>query len=295
MFKLQGVVPPMITPFNKEGDLDLESLEKLLVFLKDNVDGVYICGSYGSGPMMSVEERKKVAEMSVKVLDGKIKIVAHTGTACTRDTVELTKHAEAIGCDAAAAVGPYYFHHNDDALIEFYSAMVKAVKPDFPVYVYHNPQFSGYEISLKTMKALKGLGVHGVKDATFNILTFATYMRELADEQFDIVLGTEAMWLAACTLGAEAYIPGLANAFPEICNKMWREGMDGDFDLCRQTQFEVNKLRDVMYLARSTQLAVYAMLEIRGVIRAYPRSPFIPATEEEKTAIKNSLNQLGLI
>jgi dihydrodipicolinate synthase/N-acetylneuraminate lyase len=295
MFKLKGVVPPMITPFNKEGNLDIENLEELLLFLKKNVDGVYICGSYGSGPMMNVEERKKVAETAVRVLDGKIAIVAHTGTTNTRDTVELTRHAEAIGCDAAAAVGPYYFHHKEDAVLEFYSSMIKAVSPDFPIYVYHNPQFSGYEISLKTMKKLKNLGVHGIKDATFNILTFATYMRELADHNFDVALGTESLWLAARALGAEAYIPGLGNAFPEICKKMWEEGMNNDIETCRKTQFRVNEMRDIMYLARSTQLAVYAMLEIRNIIEAYPRSPFVPATEKEKAEIKKSLHELGLI
>ena len=97
MFKLKGVIPPMITPFTKEGDVDIGSLRELVAFLKDRVNGLYICGSYGSGPLMSVEERKLTAEVIVKVVGGKIPIVAHTGTTNTRDTVELTKHAEKIG------------------------------------------------------------------------------------------------------------------------------------------------------------------------------------------------------
>jgi len=295
MFKLRGVVPPMITPFDKEGNIDIENLEKLVTFLKDRVDGLYICGSYGSGPMMSVGERKKVTEITVKIVNSKIPIVAHTGTTNTRDTVELTKHAEKVGCAAAAAVGPYYFHHNEDSLLEFYGSMLKSVSSDFPIYVYHNPKFSGYEISLSTMKKLKKIGIHGIKDATFNILTFATYMRELADDNFDIALGTEAMWLSARALGAEAYIPGLGNALPEICQKMYKEGINNDFEACRKTQFVVNELRDIMYLAKSTQLAIYAMLEIRGIIKAYPRSPFVPAEENEKEEIKKRLIELGVI
>jgi dihydrodipicolinate synthase/N-acetylneuraminate lyase len=120
-------------------------------------------------------------------------------------------------------------------------------------------------------------------------------MRELREDGFDVVLGTESMWLSACALGAEAYIPGLGNAFPEICGEMWQQGMKNDIKACRQTQFEVNKLRDVMYLARSTQLAVYAMLEIRGVLRAYPRSPFVPATDAEKEKICKALEGLGVL
>jgi dihydrodipicolinate synthase/N-acetylneuraminate lyase len=173
--------------------------------------------------------------------------------------------------------------------------MVSAVSPEFPIYVYHNPAFSGYEISLDTMKKLKEKGVHGIKDATFNILTFATYMRELSGGGFDIALGTEALWLSACGLGAEAYIPGLGNAFPEICGRLYEEGMRNDTEKCRKTQFEVNKIRDIMYIARSTQLSIYAMLDIRGVMKAYPRSPFVPATQKEVTGIRNALQDLGMI
>ena len=295
MFKLQGVVPPMITPFDQQGELDVAKLEQLVDFLSERVNGLFICGSYGSGPLMNVEERKKVAEVCVKVSDGRVKVIAHTGTTNTRDTVELTRHAEEVGCDGAAAVGPYYYHHGKDGILAFYKGMLEAVSSGFPVYLYHNPTFSGYETPLEVLKRLKDLGLHGIKDATFNIRTFATYMRELAPDGFDVVLGTEAMWTAARSLGAEAYIPGLGNAFPEICGQMWQEGMADDFEACRKTQFVVNELREVMYLARSTQLAVYAMLEIRGVMQAYPRSPFIAATEEEKANILSALDKLGVL
>jgi dihydrodipicolinate synthase/N-acetylneuraminate lyase len=295
MFKLKGVVPPMITPFDEEGNLDINNLKILVNFLKENVDGLFICGSYGSGPLMSVEERKKVAEITFEVVNGKIPIIVHTGTTNTRDTVILTKHAKEIGCQAAAAVSPYYFHHNEDSVLEFYGAMLKSVSSDYPIYLYHNPKFSGYEISLNTMKKLKKMGIHGIKDATFNILTFASYMRELSDNNFDIALGTEAMWVSARALGASAFIPGLGNAFPEICQKMYQEGINNDFEACRKTQFKVNQLRDIMYLAKSTQLAVYAMLEIRNIIKVYPRSPFVPAVEKEKEEIKKHLAEMGVI
>ena len=120
-------------------------------------------------------------------------------------------------------------------------------------------------------------------------------MRQLADDNFDIALGTEAMWLAARSLGGESFIPGLGNALPEICQKMYQEGMKNDFESCRKTQFIVNELRDIMYLAKSTQLAVYAMLEIRGIVKTYPRSPFVPASVDEKEAIKERLSELGEI
>lgn len=295
MFKLLGVVPPMLTPFDAQGDLDLPALEVLVDFLSQHVHGLFICGSYGSGPMMSLEERKLVAETTLRVTKGRTKVVVHTGTTNTRDTLELSRHARDIGCHAVAAVGPYYFNHNEDDLLYFYSSVVQGVGPDFPVYVYNNPKFQGYEIGLPTIKKLKDVGVKGVKDATFNIITHATYMREVACDSFDVALGTEAMWLSARALGCEAFIPGLGNAFPELCVKMWQEGMANDYESCRQTQFLVNQLRSLMYLAGSTQQAVYCMTSLRGIIHAYPRAPFLPISEKETAALRSALEQTGVL
>ncbi len=293
MFKMKGVVPPMLTPFKENGDLDIDGLKTLVGFLKEEVDGLFITGSYGAGPMMSLDERKKVTEVTMETANGKVPVIPMVGTTNNRDSVDLSKHAAANGASAVAAVGPFYFTHKEDDLLDFYKALIDAV--DIPVYLYNNPGFQGYEIGLGTIQKLKALGLAGVKDATFDILLHATYLRVLKDDTFDVALGTEAMFASACILGCEAFIPGLANAFPEINRQMFKEGMDGDMKACRETQFKINKLRDVMYLARSTQLAVYAMLEIRGILKAYPRRPFVPASETEINAIKEQLTAMQMI
>lgn len=294
MYKMNGCIPPMITPFKEDGELDVKSLETLVEFLSENVHGVFINGSYGCGALMSLEERKQVAEITKRVSNERIQVVVQVGTTANGETVELTEHAREIGADAVAAVAPYYFTHNENSILYFYEDMVKAAK-DMPVYVYNNPKFQGYPMSLGTIKKLRDIGVHGIKDATFDIMTHANYHRVLGAEGFDVVLGTEAMWLSACVLGTKAFIPGLANAFPEINVKMFNEGINGDYDACRETQFMVNKCRDIMYLAKSTQLAIYAMLEVRGIIKAYPRAPFIAAGEKEKIAIREELKKLELL
>jgi dihydrodipicolinate synthase/N-acetylneuraminate lyase len=289
VFKMKGVVPPMVTPFTENGEVDYSGLATLVEFLRERVDGLFITGSYGAGALMSTEERKRVAEITVKAVDDMIPVIVMVGSTNTRASVELTRHAKSIGAQAVAAIGPYYFSHNDDSICQFFSDLIRAGNNELPIYVYNNPKFQGYPMSLDLLKRLKNAGVYGVKDATFDILVHSTYNRVLKDDDFDVVLGTEAMWLPACALGTEAFIPGLGNAFPEICKTMYLQGMAGDYGKCRETQFEVNRLREIMYLASSTQLAIYAMLEIRGIIRAYPRAPFIPATADEKRAIKQSL------
>lgn len=295
MFKMKGVIPPVITPFYENGEVDYDGMKSLTAYLKNEVDGMFITGSYGSAPLLSMEERKRVVEVTIKEAGGKIPVVVHVGTADSKSAAELARHAKEHGAAAVSAVGPFYYKHNADSVCDFYAKILEATGGDFPVYVYNNPGFQGYLMELPLLKRLKALGVHGIKDATFDIMAHASYMRTLKDENFDIALGTEAMWLPACVLGCEAYIPGLGNALPEICRQMYNEGMARDYDKLRETQFKVNEIRDIMYLAKSTQMAIYAMLEICGILKAFPRSPFLPATQDEKTAIKNRLTQLGML
>ena len=296
MYQMYGVVPPMVTPFQENGEVDYDALRTLVTFLKEHVDGLFINGSYGGGVLMTEEERRQVAEVTVKTAEGKIPVTVHVGTADSLSAARLVDHAAGCGATAVAAVGPYYFKHSKEEILRYFEALVKAAQGRVPVYVYNNPQFQGYPMELDVIRDLKEkVGVSGVKDATFDIQNMAKYMRLLKSDTFDVALGTEAMWLSACVLGCKAFIPGIANAFPEICKKMFQEGMAGDFEACRKTQFEVNEMREIMYLARSTQLAIYAMLDIRGIVTCYPRAPFIPATEEEKAHIRSRLNQLGLL
>ena len=293
MFKMKGVIPPMVTPFKEDGSLDVDGLKVLVSYLRNEVDGLFVTGSYGSGPMMNVEERKQVVETTLSITQGKIPVIPMVGSTNNRESVELAKHAESLGCEAVAAVGPFYFTHQEDALLDFYGHLIESV--NIPVYLYNNPKFQGYPIEISTIKKLKDMGLAGIKDATFDIMTYATYQRKLSDEKFDIALGTEAMFAAARVLGCEAFIPGVGNAFPEICQQMYKEGMEGDMTACVKTQYKINQLREVMYLARSTQLAVYAMMEIRGILIAFPRRPFVPATKEEKEAIRSELINMGLL
>lgn len=296
MYQMYGVVPPMVTPFQENGEVDYDALRTLVTFLKEHVDGLFINGSYGGGVLMTEEERRQVAEVTVKTAEGKIPVTVHVGTADSLSAARLVDHAAGCGATAVAAVGPYYFKHSKEEILHYFEALVKAAQGRVPVYVYNNPQFQGYPMELDVIRDLKEkVGVSGVKDATFDIQNMAKYMRLLKSDTFDVALGTEAMWLSACVLGCKAFIPGIANAFPEICKKMFQEGMAGDFEACRKTQFEVNEMREIMYLARSTQLAIYAMLDIRGIVTCYPRAPFIPATDEEKAHIRSRLNQLGLL
>jgi len=293
MKKLEGVVPPMVTPFASDGNLDEYNLTTLVHFLSEHVQGLFICGSYGNGPLMTVAEKKRVIDIVAKNIPPTIQLVVHVGATNVRDAVELARYAEGAGAAKVSSVVPYYFHHTRESIKLYFDRLVKAVK--IPVYTYNNPKFTGIAVDVSLLQELADLGVAGVKDSSFDIMTLANFARQIKNPDFDVVLGTEAMFLYAATIGVRAFIPGLGNAFPELCGELYEAATKFEMERARTLQMRVNELRDIMYLAKSTVVAVYALLKIRGVCEAYPREPFIALGEKETAAMRQQLVRAGFV
>ena len=105
--RLSGILPPLLTPFTEAGDVDVDRIPKLVKFMKPYVQGFFVCGTYGSGPLMNVEERKRVFETVAACVEDSYQLVAHVGTASQRDTLELAVHAVQHRAIAVTAVAPY--------------------------------------------------------------------------------------------------------------------------------------------------------------------------------------------
>jgi dihydrodipicolinate synthase/N-acetylneuraminate lyase len=293
MKKLEGVVPPMVTPFASDGSLDEYNLTKLVHFLSEHVHGLFVCGSYGNGPLMNVEEKKQVIDVVAKNLPATVQLVVHVGATNVRDAVELARYAEQAGAAKVSSVLPYYFHHTKESIALYFERLVKAVK--IPVYAYNNPKFTGVAMDVPLVQELADLGVAGIKDSSFDIMVLASFVRKIKNPDFDVVLGTEAMFLYAAMLGVRAFIPGLGNAFPEICVDLYDAATKFEIARAQALQTRVNDLRDIMYLAKSTVVAVYALLKIRGVCEAYPREPFVALGDREVAEMREQLLKAGFL
>jgi dihydrodipicolinate synthase/N-acetylneuraminate lyase len=293
MQKLIGVVPPMVTPFTPEGEIDERNLARLVEFLCGHVHGLFICGSYGNGPLMTVDEKKRVMDVVMRHRRAGVQVVVHVGTTNVRDSVALARHAEGVGADKVSSVVPYYFHHTTESIKLHFDRLVQAVR--IPVYAYNNPKFTGVSMDVPLVQELADLGVAGIKDSSFDIMVLANFVRRIKNPDFDVVLGTEAMFLYAATLGVRAFIPGLGNAFPELCVDLYEAATKFEMERARTLQTRVNELRDIMYLAKSTVVAVYALLKIRGVCEAYPREPFVALGDREVAEMREQLRKAGFL
>lgn len=289
--KLTGIIPPLLTAFRENGDYDPAAQKEIVAFLVDRVQGFYICGTYGSGPLMTGEERKQVAEDVLRQVAGKIPVVVHVGGCSTRSVIELAKHAESVGAPSVAAVPPTYYGFNDDCVERHFAALVKAVS--IPVYIYNNPKTTGVALTPKLLARLVDLGVQGLKDSSFDIITFWRLLWAVKKPDFVSVIGTEALILPAVAAGAHAAVCGLANAIPEPVIELFEASQKGDLKKAGALQDTVAKMRDVMHLAPTLPM-IQAILRERGVNAGYPRLPFVLPDKTLVEKAKAEFRALGV-
>ena len=163
---IRGVLLPIITPFDEKVRVDEQMMRQLVDFhIKAGVQGLFVLGSTGQGPAMTIEERKQTAAIALDQAKSRVPVIIHVGTADAGSAVELAEHAAAHKADAVAIVPPYYYSdHTEFEIIAHYKAVHKAVP--LPIYIYENPKYSGISIPpgfavrmKEQVPALKGIKV----------------------------------------------------------------------------------------------------------------------------------------
>ena len=292
---LRGIIPPLTTPFTSEGAVYEEGLRRLLDFHKEKgTHGVFICGTYGSGPIMSPAERKHVAEITVDQVKGRMAVIVHVGTASTSESAGLAQHAESLGVDAVAAVPPYYHSHDEREVLEFFRTLVRRV--DVPVFVYNNPKTSGFTLRPHFLEQLACAGVQGIKDSGFSLVEFTHFVLALEGHpDFTFIIGTEALCVPALMMGAQACISGLANAFPEVMVQLYEAVMQARFKEAAELQLQVNRARQILHIPSSTNAACYRALAARGIDVGQPKAPILPVSEEKGSRMVEAFKDIGLL
>jgi 4-hydroxy-tetrahydrodipicolinate synthase len=287
----EGIIPPAITCFDRDGEIDEAAQREVIRFQAQHVHGFYPCGTYGSGPLMTLDERKRAAKIVVEE-KGDCAVMVHVGAVNTRQSVELARHAQSIGADAVGAIPPYYYKYTPDQLLDHYRAIMRAV--DIPVFLYNNPGLSGNPISADMLATLADEGLAGVKDSAFDLVSFYMYLIKVKKPGFTFIIGTEAIAAPALDAGASAVISGLANVFPEFMASFYRTWQQGDPRKTGEAQLDVVKARSILKYG-PTLTMTYAALRMRGINAGYPRAPYqeIPASLYERA--EREFREMGLL
>ncbi len=290
--KVRGLFTAIITPFDSKGRADVDRMADLVRFqVSKGSEGIFPCGSTGLGPMLSMEERKAVAEAVVKASGGRVPVVVQVGCADTESTVELARTAEKIGADAVASLTPFYYKPGEAAIIKHFEAVSKSV--GVPVLAYNIPQFTGNSLQPATVSALaRNKTISGIKDSARDLLQLIDLMNSVPDE-FVVMNGTEEYALYAITSGADGLVSGGASALPEVFKALVTSQRNGDYKAALAAQQTIQRVKD---LTRPFPIpAYYAILEARGIGCGRPRAPFLPLESAEADRVVKGLKALDLI
>ena len=291
--EFKGIIPPIMTAFTEDGEIYEKGTREIVDFVVPHVHGLYPCGTYGSGPMMSISERKKTAEIIIDQTRGRVPIIVHVGTADTKNTVELARHAEKIGAKAVGAIVPYYNKYNEDAIFIHFQKLINSVK--IPVFLYNNPSCSGNSISSNLLVRLAKEGIGGIKDSTFDIVNYYLSRIALKDyPEMNLMIGTEAVFVAAFDAGAQATVAGLANVYPDLTRKFYDVYQTGNRKEVMRFQEKILQVRQITKIG-PTVPTCHAILKLRGIDSGYPRLPYTHISAEMEKLVKEALKKIDLL
>lgn len=293
MKKLYGVTVAMTTPFAADGKLDLAAVEHMTHMLVDKgVHCLYPCGTTGEFLLMTVDERKAVAETVVKAAQGRVTVYIHVGAAAPADAIALAQHAEQIGADGIGAVTPQFFKCTDRELVEFYVQLAGSVRGDFPVYLYNIPQNACNDITAATAQRIASRcgNVVGIKYSFQDMKRTLEYLDVNAGE-FSVMHGTDRLLAPLLTMGCGGVVSGTASSFPEPYVALYQAWQTGDTAAVRRWTRACSDFSTAMKGGAS--LAHYkAALSARGMIGGDPRRPLLPLEAAEETALRQTLQGL---
>lgn len=289
---LDGIFVPHITPFTREGELDVEGLRECVRFwVKGGVSGLVPCGSNGEAPYLTREERMKVIETVVEEVNGKIPVVAGTGSMSTQETIMFTRDAKNLGVDAALVVTPFYFKLTNREIYEHYRTVLEAV--DLPIILYNVPKFTGFSLEpiVASQLVSKFEGVVGVKDSSGSIGTITEIIR-LVGDKISVLAGTADVALSTLLLGGKGAIIAVANAFPKLCSSLYEAFRRGNYEEASRLQRQVSFLNDVLVKRHNQLSAIKEALKLQGLPAGYPRKPALPLEDAELKDIEDALKTM---
>lgn len=294
MKRLYGTVVPIVTPLTDEDTIDVESLKRLTDHVIDGgMQGLYPCGTTGEMMYLTVQERKLVAEVTVKQAAGRIPVFVQTGAWNLSDTIELSRHAECIGADGIGVVTPVFYRLSPQGLVDFFVSVAQSVSADFPVYLYGIPQCAVNDLDESVCEevARRCPNVVGVK---YSYPDFAKMQRLMLvnDGKFSVLTGPEYLFEALCAAGGDGTVSASAMVLREHYAAVWDALSHKDYELAVALQRRTNILSDV--LCAVNNIAAYkVVLKEEGIITTTKmRRPMENLTAEQEQSLLKRLAEL---
>jgi len=292
---LRGVLPPMVTPFKENGDVDYDAFVRNIErWNNDPLGGYLVLGSNSETPYLSETEKLTLIELTVRAAKKGRFILVGTGLESARETIRLTNEAARRGAHAALVLTPFYYgdQMNDSALVGYFTAVADA--SDIPILIYNVPKFTRLNISVNAVKAIGGHpNIVGMKDSLGDVAQLKKF-KGVVPEEFRLIVGSASAWYPGLELGLDTAILAVANCLPVACSDIQQLFTSNEHSHAKDLQARVNPVNKAV-----TETFGVAGLKIASTLMGYeggiPRNPLRPLTDLQRDEICKTLEKAGFL
>lgn len=283
-----GAYTALVTPF-RNGEVDVEALEGLVEFqIGQGIHGLVPCGTTGETPSMTEAEDRLVIGTVVRVANGRVPVIAGTGSNSTDMAIKYTRMAEEEGADGSLQVAPYYTKPTQEGLYRHFATI--AENTSLPIVLYNIPGRTSVTISAETTARLAEIpNIVGTKEATHS-MDMASDIRRLCGEGFDILSGDDSLTLPLVSLGGRGVISVAANVAPAVVSEMVDALLSGDFERGRELHYDLLPLFRALFV-ETNPIPVKTAASILGLCSDEMRLPMIPLAGENLDYLRRVMEE----
>jgi 4-hydroxy-tetrahydrodipicolinate synthase len=286
----QGSIVALVTPF-KDGKVDEEKYRELIEFqIKNGTDGIVPCGCTGEAATLAHAEQERTIKVAVETVNGRVKVIAGTGSNSTEEALGLTRAARKAGADGALLITPYYNKPTPEGQFRHYERIAKSV--DIPVVLYNVPSRTGISMLPSTVARLAKIeNIVAIKEASGS-LDQVSQILGLCD--ITVLSGDDSLTLPMMAVGAMGVISVAANIVPAGVAEMTGAFLKGDLAAARRLHFQLLPIFKAMFI-ETNPIPVKTSLKMMGMLNGELRLPLCPMTEENEKKLKAVLKEVGLV
>ncbi|MGZ7118740.1 MAG: 4-hydroxy-tetrahydrodipicolinate synthase [Methanobacterium sp.] len=296
--KLEGTIVAMVTPYTKSDDLNEEGIrDNINYFIDKGISGILAAGTTGESATISHEEHRKLVDILIDEVNGRVTTIAGAGSNSSREALGLVEHAQDTGADAALVITPYYNKPQPHGLYQHYKMLNDST--DIPIVVYNVPSRTGTDIDVETIGKVANLdNVVAIKEANPDLDKVSKIIKKIEEvgetDKFVVLSGNDDLTLPMMVMGAKGVISVVGNVDPARMSQMVNYALDGDFEDAAKLHYELYDLMKVLFVETNPVPAKTA-LNLMGRPAGHVRMPLAPLKEENESKLKTVLQNLDLI
>ena len=291
----KGIVTPIVTPFDSKDEINEAVYRDLIDFLLDSgIHGVFACGSQGEFWALSKNEKKRLFEVAVDHVNGRVPVYAGTGAESTKEVIELTRMAEDVGIDAVSIITPYFIKPDGEGLAGHYRMIAQRV--DIPILVYTNPaRTGGVAISPDCLNELaeECSNIVGIKDSSGDLSLTLEYIKKSGD-RISVLAGRDSIIFQTLVSGGRGAVSACANVVPKLIVSLYDSARNRDYETALDIQKRVSDLRMAFELGVFPGV-IKESVNAMGFDVGSCRMPVRPLKPKDRESLLGILKGLGVV